>query len=66
MDHVPIDDYVLDVLLPDLAGHDHTPSAMAERVLMVYQAALESGKRKRGARRAFGSRQAAGKELSDT
>jgi DNA-binding GntR family transcriptional regulator len=27
MDHVPIDDYVLDVLMPDLAGHDHTPAA---------------------------------------
>ena len=27
MHHVPIDDYVLDVLMPDLAGHDHSPSA---------------------------------------
>lgn len=27
MDHVPIDDYVLDVLLPDLTGHDRSPSA---------------------------------------
>lgn len=27
MHHVAIDDYVLDVLLPDLAGHDHSPSA---------------------------------------
>jgi DNA-binding MarR family transcriptional regulator len=27
MDHVPIDDYVLDVLLPDLAGHDRSPAA---------------------------------------
>jgi hypothetical protein len=25
--HVPIDDYVLDTLLPDLAGHDHSPAA---------------------------------------
>ena len=24
--HVPIDDYVLDVLLPDLAGHDRSPA----------------------------------------
>lgn len=27
MHHVAIDDYVLDVLLPDLAGHDHSPAA---------------------------------------
>jgi hypothetical protein len=27
MNHVPVDDYVLDVLMPDLAGHDHSPSA---------------------------------------
>ena len=27
MDHVPVDDYVLDVLLPDLAGHDRSPAA---------------------------------------
>lgn len=27
MHHVPIDDYVLDVLLPDLAGHDRSPAA---------------------------------------
>ena len=25
--HVAIDDYVLDVLLPDLAGHDRSPAA---------------------------------------
>ena len=27
MYHVAIDDYVLDVLLPDLAGHDRSPAA---------------------------------------
>ena len=27
MYHVPIDDYVLDVLLPDLVGHDRSPAA---------------------------------------
>jgi hypothetical protein len=27
MYHVPVDDYVIDVLLPDLAGHDRSPSA---------------------------------------
>src|SRR5215467_3537360 len=27
MHHVSIDDYVLDVLMPDLTGHDHSPAA---------------------------------------
>ena len=27
MYHIAVDDYVVDVLLPDLAGHDHSPSA---------------------------------------
>lgn len=27
MYHIGIDDYVMDVLLPDLAGHDKSPSA---------------------------------------
>jgi DNA-binding MarR family transcriptional regulator len=27
MHHIAIDDYVIDVLMPDLAGHDHSPSA---------------------------------------
>jgi DNA-binding transcriptional ArsR family regulator len=27
MHHVAIDDYVLDVLMPDLAGHERSPSA---------------------------------------
>jgi DNA-binding MarR family transcriptional regulator len=26
MNHIAIDDYVLDVLLPDLAGHDRSPA----------------------------------------
>jgi hypothetical protein len=26
--HIPIDEYVLDVLLPDLAGHDRSPTAV--------------------------------------
>src|SRR5262249_18304033 len=37
MDHVPIDDYVLDVLLPDLAGHDHSPSAFLIYVVLWTQ-----------------------------
>jgi len=27
MDHIAFDDYVIDVLMPDLAGHDRSPSA---------------------------------------
>jgi hypothetical protein len=27
MYHVPVDDYVMDVLLPDLVGHDRSPAA---------------------------------------
>jgi len=27
MYHIEIDEYVLDVLLPDLVGHDHSPAA---------------------------------------
>lgn len=34
MHHVAIDDYVLDVLLPDLAGHDHSPAAFLVYVVL--------------------------------
>ena len=34
MDHVAIDDYVLDVLLPDLAGHDRSPAAFLIYVVL--------------------------------
>jgi hypothetical protein len=34
MHHVPIDDYVLDVLLPDLAGHDRSPAAFLVYVVL--------------------------------
>ena len=27
MQHIPIDEYVIDVLLPDLTGHDRAPAA---------------------------------------
>jgi hypothetical protein len=27
MNHIAVDDYVVDVLMPDLAGHDRSPSA---------------------------------------
>jgi len=32
--HVPIDDYVLDVLLPDLTGHDRSPAAFLTYVVL--------------------------------
>jgi DNA-binding MarR family transcriptional regulator len=32
--HVEIDDYVLDVLLPDLTGHDHSPAAFLVYVVL--------------------------------
>jgi len=34
MHHVEIDDYVLDVLLPDLAGHDRSPAAFLVYVVL--------------------------------
>jgi len=35
--HVPIDDYVLDALLPDLAGHDRSPAAFLIYVVLWTQ-----------------------------
>jgi DNA-binding MarR family transcriptional regulator len=35
--HVPIDDYVLDVLLPDLAGHDRSPATFLIYVVLWTQ-----------------------------
>jgi DNA-binding MarR family transcriptional regulator len=35
---IPIDDYVLDVLMPDLVGHDHQPAAFLV-YLHLYRAA---------------------------
>jgi hypothetical protein len=32
--HVEFDDYVLDVLLPDLTGHDHSPAAFLTYVVL--------------------------------
>ena len=34
MNYVPIDDYVLDVLLPDLTGHDRSPAAFLVYVVL--------------------------------
>jgi DNA-binding MarR family transcriptional regulator len=35
---IPIDDYVLDILMPDLVGHDHQPAAFLV-YLHLYRAA---------------------------
>jgi DNA-binding GntR family transcriptional regulator len=34
MHHTAIDDYVLDVLLPDLAGHDRSPAAFLVYIVL--------------------------------
>jgi hypothetical protein len=34
MHHIAIDDYVIDVLLPDLAGHDRSPNAFLVYVVL--------------------------------
>jgi hypothetical protein len=34
MHHTAIDDYVLDVLLPDLAGHDRSPAAFLVYIIL--------------------------------
>jgi hypothetical protein len=44
MNHVAIDEYVLDVLLPDLAGHDKSPSAFLV-YLVLWTLLFRSGQR---------------------
>jgi hypothetical protein len=34
MQHIPIDEYVVDVLLPDLVGHDHAPTAFVVYIVL--------------------------------
>jgi DNA-binding MarR family transcriptional regulator len=34
MQHIGIDEYVIDVLMPDLAGHDRSPAAFLVYVLL--------------------------------
>lgn len=34
MQHIPIDEYVIDVLLPDLTGHDHAPTAFLVYIVL--------------------------------
>jgi hypothetical protein len=45
MQHIPIDEYVVDVLLPDLVGHDHAPTAFV--VYIVLWTALYRAEQKR-------------------
>jgi hypothetical protein len=47
MQHIAIDEYVVDVLLPDLTGHDHAPNAFLVYIVLwtcrspkVYRAKL--------------------------
>ena len=34
MHHIPIDEYVIDVLLPDLVGHDHSPTSFLVYIVL--------------------------------
>jgi hypothetical protein len=34
MQHIPVDEYVVDVLLPDLTGHDHAPNAFLVYIIL--------------------------------
>jgi hypothetical protein len=45
MSHIGVDEYVFDVLMPDLAGHDHSPSAFL--VYLFLWAALFRSEQKR-------------------
>jgi DNA-binding MarR family transcriptional regulator len=48
MQHISIDEYVMDVLLPDLTGHDHAPTAFL--VYIILWTALYRQEQKRIAR----------------
>ncbi len=45
MQHIPVDEYVIDVLLPDLTGHDHSPPAFL--VYLILWTALYREEEKR-------------------
>ena len=45
MEHIPIDEYVIDVLLPDVTGHNHAPTAFL--VYIVLWTALYRSEQKR-------------------
>jgi hypothetical protein len=44
MYHIAVDDYVLDVLLPDLTGHDRSPAAFLV-YLILWTQLFRSGRR---------------------
>ena len=44
MYHVAFDDYVIDVLVPDLAGHDRSPAAVLV-YLVIWTQLFRSGRR---------------------
>ena len=45
MQHIGIDEYVIDVLMPDLVGHDHSPAAFL--VYLFFWAELYRSEQKR-------------------
>ena len=45
VEHIPIDEYVIDVLLPDVTGHNHAPTAFL--VYIVLWTALYRSEQKR-------------------
>ena len=47
MHHIAVDDYVVDVLMPDLAGHDHSPAAFLV-YLALWTRLYRSGERSIG------------------
>ena len=47
MYHVAVDDYVLDVLLPDLAGHDKSPAAFLVYIV-IWTHLFRSGRQTAG------------------
>lgn len=48
---IPVDDYVFDVLLRDLVGHDHQPAAYLVYLHLYGQAARQKWKRVEGSLR---------------
>jgi hypothetical protein len=42
---IPVDDYVLDVLMPDLVGHDHQPAAFLVYLFLYRQAERQRWRR---------------------
>ena len=45
MQHIAIDEYVIDVLLPDLTGHDRTPTAFLVYLILWTELFREEQKR---------------------